>query len=158
MNNLKLYGFGLSLIFCCILSFAQDRVVLREPDQNKPRLFANFPDKISIETHELESLFSNTAARGTNTKLDFIEKKIPGFNGKIISATSKYNNTVRSVVVRSTRFNGATLTLSSFTTTDGTVRYSGRIVSFKHGDLFVLEKRNDNYYLIKKKFDELVNE
>lgn len=158
MNNLKLYGFSLSLIFCCTLSFAQDRVVLREPDQNKPRLFTNFPDKIFIETYELETLFSNTAARGTTTKVGFIEKKIPGFNGEIISATSKYNNTVRSVVVRSTRFNGATLTLSSFTTTDGTVRYSGRIVSFKHSDLFVLEKQNDQYYLVKKKFNELVNE
>ena len=158
MKYLKLYSFSLSFLFCCATSFAQDRVVLKEPDQNKPTLFANFPDKIPVEINELKNLFSNTAAKGMEANDSFIEKKLPGFKGKIISATSKYNNTVHSVVVRSTRFNGATLTLSSFTTTDGTVRYTGRIVSFQHSDLFILEKQNEQYFFIKKKFNELVNE
>ena len=157
MNYLKLYGFSLSIIFCTI-SFAQDRVVLREPDLKKPTLFTTLPDKIPVDVSELESLFSNTAAKGKDVNVRFIDKKLPGFNGKIISATSKYNNTIRSVVVNSTRFNGATLTLSLSTITDGTVRYSGRIVSFKHGDLYVLENQNDQYFLIKKKYHELINE
>ena len=157
MNYLKLYGFSLSII-CCTISFAQDRVVLREPDLKKPTLFTTLPDKIPVDVSELESLFSNTAAKGKDVNVRFIDKKLPGFNGKIISATSKYNNTIRSVVVNSTRFNGATLTLSLSTTTDGTVRYSGRIVSFKHGDLYVLENQNDQYFLIKKKYHELINE
>ncbi len=157
MNYLKLYGFSLSIIFCTI-SFAQDRVVLREPDLKKPTLFTNLPDQIPVDISELKNLFSNTAAKGKEVNVRFIDKKLPGFNGKIISATSKYNNTLRSVVVSSTRFNGATLTLSLSTTTDGTVRYSGRIVSFKHGDLYVLENQNDQYFLIKKKYHELINE
>ena len=157
MNYLKLYGFSLSIIFCTI-SFAQNRVVLREPDLKKPTLFTTLPDKIPVDISELKSLFSNTAAKGKEVNVRFIDKKLPGFNGKIISATSKYNNTIRSVVVNSTRFNGATLTLSLSTTTDGTVRYSGRIVSFKHGDLYVLENQNDQYFLIKKKYHELINE
>lgn len=158
MNYLKLYGVSLSFIFCCTISFAQDRVVLRESDHNKPSLFTNFPDKIPVDLSELKNLFGNTAARGKEVNLQFIDKKLPGFNGKIISATSKYNNTLRSVVVGSTHFNGATLTFSSSTTTDGTVRYSGRIVSFQHADLFVLENQNGEYFLIKKKFHELINE
>jgi hypothetical protein len=72
--------------------------------------------------------------------------------------SSKYNNTLRSVVVRSTNFNGATLTLSSSTTTDGAATYTGRIISFQHGDLFVLQKENEEYYLVKKKYHELINE
>lgn len=158
MNYLKLYGFSLSFIFCCAISFAQDRVVLKEPDHTKPTLFKSFPDKIPVDTNELKNLFSNTAAKGKEANVSFLDKKLPGFNGKIISATSKYNNTLRSVVVKSTHFNGATLTFSSSTTTDGTVRYSGRIVSFQHDDLFVLQKQNDQYFLVKKKFNELVNE
>ena len=158
MNYLNLYGFGLSFIFCCTISFAQDRVVLKEQDQNKPALFSNFPDKIPVDSNELKNLFSNTAAKGKEIYIHFIDKKLPGFNGKIISATSKYNNTLRSVVVSSTRFNGATLTFSSSTISDGTVRYSGRIVSFQHGDLYVLQKEEVQYFLIKKKFYELVNE
>lgn len=158
MNYLKLYGFSLSFFFCCAISFAQDRVVLKEPDHSKPTLFKSFPDKIPVEINELTNLFSNTAAKGKEANTSFLDKKLPGFNGKIISATSKYNNTLRSVVVKSTQFNGATLTFSSSTTTDGTVRYSGRIVSFQHDDVFVLQKQNDQYFLVKKKFNELVNE
>ncbi len=157
MNYLNLYGFCLSFILCCSKSVAQDRIVHKEHDQYKPSLFSNLPDKIPVDIHELKNLFSYTAAKGKETNAAFIDKTLPGFNGKIISATSKYNNTVRSVVVSSTRFNGATLTLSS-TTTDGTVRYSGRIVSFQHADLYVLQKEEEQYFLIKKKFHELVNE
>ncbi|MGZ5218424.1 MAG: hypothetical protein ACXWV6_13095 [Chitinophagaceae bacterium] len=158
MKYLKPYGFSLSFIFCCAISFAQDRVVLKEPDHNKPTLFSSFPDKIPVEINELKNLFSNTAAKGKEVNTSFRDKKLPGFKGKIISATSKYNNSLQSVVVRSTQFNGATLTFSSFTTTDGTVRYSGRIVSFQHDDVFVLQKQNDQYFFVKKKFNELVNE
>lgn len=158
MKYLKPYGFSLSLIFCCAISFAQDRVVLKEPDHNKPTLFSSFPDKIPVEINELKNLFSHTAAKGKEINTSFLDKKLPGFRGKIISATSKYNNTLQSVVVRSTQFNGATLTFSSSTTTDGTVRYSGRIVSFQHDDVFILQKQNDQYFFLKKKFNELVNE
>jgi len=158
MNYLNLYGFSLSFIFCCTISFAQDRVVLKEPDNNKPILFSNLPDKIAVDTNELKNLFCYTAAKGKEINVSFTDKKLPGFNGKIISATSKYNNTLHSVIVSSTRFNGATLTFSSSTTTDGTVRYAGRIVSFQHGDSYVLQKEEEQYFLIKKKFDELVNE
>jgi len=144
MNYLKLYGLSLSFIFFCTISFTQDRVVLREPDQKKPTLFTSLPDKISVDISELKSLFVNTAVKGKEANFQFIDKNLPGFNSKIISATSKYNNTLHSVVVSSTRFNGATLTFSSSTTTDGTVSYSGRIVSFQHGDLFILEKKMSN--------------
>lgn len=157
MNYLNLYGFCLTFILCCTISFAQDTVLRREPDHNKPHLFSNFPDKIPVDIYELKNLFSNTAVSEKEINVSFIDKKLSGFNGKIISATSKYNNTLRSVVVSSTRFNGATLTLSS-TTTDGTVRYSGRIVSFQHADLYVLQKEEEQYFFIKKKFHELVNE
>lgn len=158
MKNLRLHGFNLLLILCCTACFAQDRVVLKEPDQTRPALFDQFPGKIAVETSELKNFFGNIAARGKSASTNFLDKTFPGFDGEIISATTKYNNTLRSVVVKSTRFNGATLTFSSSTTTDGTVRYSGRIVSFQHGDAFVLEKQNDRYYFVKKKLNELINE
>lgn len=158
MNYLKLSGPGLLFIIFTATSFAQNRATINEPDYNKPALFANFPDKIPVTIDELKSLFSNDAAKGKDVAVNFADRKLPGFNGKLISITSKYNNSIRSVVIRSTNFNGATLTLSSSTTTDGAASYTGRIISFQHGDLFVLEKQNDQYFLIKKKFHELINE
>ena len=159
MNYPKLHSFGLLLILCCTLCQAQeDKVQLHEPDLNKPTLFKELPNKIAIDINEFKNLLSPVAAKGNDISCRFLDKKLPGFNGKIISATSKYNNSLRSVVVRSGQFNGATLTLSSFTASDGTTRYSGRIVSFDHDDVYVLEKENNDYFLIKKKFRELVVE
>ena len=158
MNYLKLSGPGLLFLLYCATGFAQNRATINEPDYHKPALFANFPDKIPVTIDELKSLFSNDAARGKDAAVNFADKKLPGFNGKLVSISSKYNNSIRSVVIRSTNFNGATLTLSSSTTTDGAARYTGRIISFQHGDLFVLQKENDQYFLIKKKYHELINE
>ncbi len=157
MIYLKWCSFWLAFNFLFTYSFAQQVEGLNLHAPGKPALFANLPDKIQFDITGLQELFSNVAA-AKEINAGFIEKNIPGFNGKIISATSKYNNTLHSVVVSSTRFNGATLTLSSTTTTDGTVRYSGRIVSFNHDDLYVLQKDEQQYFLIKKKFRELVNE
>ena len=158
MNYLKISGPGLLFLLYCAAGFAQEKTTINEPDYNKPALFANFPDKIPVDINELKSLFSNTAAKGKDVTVNFVDKKLPGFNGKIVSTANKYNNSLRSVVIRSTQFNGATLTLSSSTTTDGAARYSGRIISFQHGDLYVLQKENDQYFLIKKKFNEVINE
>jgi hypothetical protein len=158
MNYLKLSGPGLLFLICCATGFAQNRATVNEPDYNKPALFANFPDKIPVTIDELKNLFSNDAAKGKDAAISFADRKLPGFNGKLVSRASKYNNSIRSVVIRSTHFNGATLTLSSSTTTDGAARYTGRIISFQHGDLFVLQKENEQYFLIKKKYHELINE
>ena len=158
MNYLKFSGPGLLLLICCATGFAQEKAIPNVPDYKKPALFVSFPDKIPVDVNELRSLFSTDAARGNDAVLSFADKKLPGFNGKIVSMSSKYNNSIRSVVIRSTHFNGATLTLSSSTTTDGAARYTGRIISFQHGDLFVLQKENEQYYLIKKKYHELINE
>lgn len=159
MNYPKLNSVGLFLLCCCTLAGAQeDRVQLREPDHNKPALFTQFPDRIPVDITELKQLLSPAAAKGDQTPVKFLDKKLPGFNGQIVSVTSKYNNSLRSAVVSSARFNGATLTFSSSTTTDGTARYSGRIVSFQHGDVYVLEKNNEEYFFVRKKFHELVSE
>jgi hypothetical protein len=158
MNYLKSSGLLLLFLASVAIVSAQQSATVNEPDLNKPALFASFPDKIPVDISELKSFFGNEAARGSDLAIKFIEKKLPGFNGKLVSSSSKYNNTLRSVVIRSTRFNGATLTLSSSTSTDGTAHYTGRIISFQHADLFVLEKENEQYYLVKKKYHELINE
>lgn len=158
MNYLKLSGLSLLLLIGCLQGVAQEQATIKEPDYHKPSLFAAFPDKIPVDITELKNLFSHVAAKGTGETVKFLNKQLPGFDGKIVSMSSKYNNTLRSVVIRSTRFNGATLTLSSSTATDGAAIYTGRIISFQHGDLFVLLKENEHYYLVKKKYHDLINE
>jgi hypothetical protein len=158
MNYLKTPGFCLLFLLFIVTAFAQSADPTNKSDQNKPSLFAGLPDRIPVDVNELKSLFSSEAAKGNNVAIKFADNKLPGFKGEIVSTASKYNNSIKSVVIRSTQFNGATLTLSSSTTTDGAASYSGRIISFQHGDLYVLQKENDKYYLIKKKYDDIVNE
>ena len=158
MNYLKNSGLSLLFLLFTAAAFAQSKDPISKSDHNKPSLFAGFPDKIPVDVNELKSVFSSEAAKGYHVAIKFADKKLPGFKGEIVSTASKYNNSIKSVVIRSTQFNGATLTLSSSTTTDGAASYSGRIISFQHDDLYVLQKETDKYFLIKKKYDELINE
>ena len=41
---------------------------------------------------------------------------------------------------------------------DGSVRYSGRIISFQHADAYEINLENNQYVFVKKGFYDLVNE
>jgi hypothetical protein len=159
MKNLKLSGLCLLCILFCATASAQGKVPLNEPDYNKPKMFGNLPDQIPVDLSELKNFInSSNAAPGSEVKLRSINNKVAGFGGTIVSSASKFQNTMQSVVVRLDNFNGATLSLSSSVQPDGTVTYTGRIINFKSGDLYELQKINDQYFLIKKNYYELVNE
>jgi hypothetical protein len=158
MNNLKFLGLCLICLTVCARVSAQNKIPTVIPDTNKPKLFANMPDRIPVDMQELQSLFVGDAVAGKQVKMDFADHKLAGLSGKIVSNTSKYDNKIHTLIIRSTNFSGATLTLSSSIQSDGTVKYIGRIISFQHGDLYELEKQNDQYVLIKKNFRDLVSD
>jgi hypothetical protein len=158
MNNLKFLGLCLSCFIVCVRVSAQNKPTFNDFDNtNKPKLFAQLPEKITLDVKELESLFIQPK-EASEIAIQSADKKTFNFSGKVISATSKYDSKIRTLIIRSINFSGATLTLSSSTQPDGTVEYSGRIISFQHGDLYQLEKQKTEYYFIKKNFRDLVNE
>ncbi|MBL7739521.1 MAG: hypothetical protein JNK14_09895 [Chitinophagaceae bacterium] len=156
MKNLTLSGICLALLLACTPSFAQEKIPVNEPDLNKPKLFSDLPDKIPVHLLDLQSFVNTENGKQVSLKIPGNNNK--GFDGKVIAAAAKYNNTIRSVVIRSADFNGATLTLSSSIQPNGTVKFTGRIISPKHGDLFELQKENDQYILVKKNYYDLINE
>lgn len=158
MKTLKSLGLCLICTLICAITFAQVKVPLNEPDLNKPKLFSHLPDQIAIDITELKNTLTSNKEAGKEVAVSFTDRKIPVFSGKVIAAASKYNNTLQTLSIRSSNFSGAMLTLSSFTQPDGTVSYTGRIISFSHGDAYVLEKKNDQYILVKKNFHDIVNE
>lgn len=145
------------ILFCAGLS-AQDHARINEPDMNKPRLFDHLPAEIPVAVSELKGLLFVTPQQGKEVSLKMADQKLAHFSGRVVSSASKYDNKVRSVVIKSAEFNGATLTLSSAVQPDGTVTFQGRIISFQHADLYELEFKNNQYYLVKKNFYDLVNE
>lgn len=134
----------------------QQHVQLNEPDLNRPRLFEHLPAEIPVSISELNRILSGETTEGRQADVAFADNKLSPFKGTIVSAARE--NKMRSVVIRSTEFNGASLTLSSSTNADGTVTYRGRIISFKHGDAYELVQRDDQYVLVKKNFYEMVYE
>jgi hypothetical protein len=157
MKSLRTAVLCAGLALCSLGSYAQEKPVpVNEPDYNKPKLFSHLPDKIQVNTEDLASLFST--AVGKATSLVFADDTHLRFEGEVISSGSKYQNTLQSMVIRSTNFNGARFSISRISNPDGTVTYRGRIMSFKHGDLFELQNQNGQYALVKKNFYDLVNE
>lgn len=157
MNNLKFLGLCLFCYLVCTRVSAQNKASFNSFDNtSKPTLFSQFPDRIAISAKDLEALFTG-AAVSSNLSIQSTDKNF-NFSGKLVPAASRYDSKIRTLIIRSSNFSGATLTLSSSTLTDGTVEYSGRIISFQHGDLLVLQREKGEYYLIKKNFRDLVNE
>jgi hypothetical protein len=134
----------------------EQKIPLNEPDQNKPRLFSSLPDKIPVTINNIDNILSAPVGRSSQFRLS--EDNTLQFDGEVVSTASKYNNSIQSVVIRSAVFNGARLTVSKITNPDGSIRYSGRIISFEHGDLYELENKDGQLMLVKKNYHELVNE
>lgn len=134
----------------------EQKVPVNEPDYNKPRLFTNLPGKISVNNNLIDNIL--TAPLGRSSSFRLSEDNSFQFAGEVVSTASKYNNSIQSVVIRLETFNGARLTLSKITNADGSIRYTGRIISFTHGDLYELENQNGELVLVRKNFHELVNE
>jgi hypothetical protein len=135
---------------------AQNKVPVNEPDMKKPQLFKNLPAKIPVHPLDLQSLV-NTAP-GKEVSLLLEKSASVAFTGKVVSATSKYNNNIRSVVIRSGDFNGATFTLSSSIHPDGTVKFTGRIINRAYGDVYELQYQGGQYVLVKRNYHDLIAE
>ena len=153
MKNLLKGIICLSVFFVCLKTNSQTPPV-REPDMNRPSLFQNLPEKISCRISDLTALLESETGR----TVSFAFSANSNFQGVVSSVASKFDNTLNSVVIRSTNFPGAALSFSRITKEDGTYAYVGRIISFQHGDAYEINLENGQYYFIKKGFYDLVNE
>ena len=153
MKNLVKGIICLSLFLICQQSNAQTPPV-REPDMNRPSLFQNLPNKISCRINDLSALLESET--GKPVSFSFVNNL--NFLGVVSSVASKSDNTLNSVVIRSTNFPGAALSFSRIKKEDGTFSYVGRIISFQHGDAYEISLENGQYYFVKKGFYDLVNE
>lgn len=148
----------LALIICIIFSGSiqaqEGTLPVREPDYNKPRLFTQFPQKISCYIENLISLFDQKTGAIVNPEAG------AGFHfrGTITSLVSRSEDSVTSMVIRSADFPGAILHFSRQMHPDNHTTYTGRIISLAHGDAFELRFENNQYYFIKKDFYDLINE
>ena len=156
MKNLSIFLLGACLLFGAGHISAQQvqrkAPVPNEPDYNKPRLFADLPDKIDFNPADLAGLFTYDV--GQNVSIS-ISREFD-FSGQVVSKSDA--SAAATVVIRSTNRLGARLVLTRVTDTDGSVRYLGRIISMQHGDSYEITSDKNQYYFKKKGIYELMNE
>ncbi len=156
MKNLRTSVLCTCMILISFCAVAQDqKIPINNPDMNKPHLFDNLPAKISFNPETFIGLGSKQKGSTISTNLSTDATVV--FEGKLVSSSNDNGNTQK-IVIRSTNYPGATFSMSKVVKSDGTIIYTGRLLSFKHGDAFVLQKNNGQYELVKKNFYDLVNE
>ncbi len=158
MKNLLTIVMGACLTICSLYSAAQDtKVIINEPNYNKPRLFDNLPAVIPVSIENLNGLINSKAGAPVNTSFA-TDARTAVFEGNVVSAVSKYEDKVQTVLIKSTNYNGATLYISRVITEDGTIKYNGRLMSFQHGDLYVLQPKAGGFEWVKKNYYDVINE
>ena len=144
----------LLLLFSCIISTAQKGLPVKEPDTNRPSLFKNLPSKISCRISNLESLLESPIGKKVSIQIsDDVQ-----FVGTVSSLSSQNNNSLKSVVIRSSNLQGAALTFSKITREDGSTYFTGRIISFQHADVYEITNEKGQYAFVKKGFYDMINE
>ncbi len=142
------------LFVLCKPANAQNAPPLNQPDYNKPKLFADLPDKLSLHLSDMEALLSLSVGASVNT---VIANGLP-LIGTVVSKSGDAITSLSSVVIKSTTRQGAIVTFTRIRKEDGTVLYSGRIISQKAGDTFEIVKEANAYVLRKKGLYDLINE
>jgi len=157
MRNLSIAVVGLCCICCVLCSSAQTnrtstKVPINEPDYNKPKLFADLPDRLEFNPDNLSNLFTLQVGQSISVPLsaDF------NFSGQVVSISDDPKSV--SVVVRSTNRVGARLVFTKVTQADNTIKYIGRIISLQHGDSYEIVSENNQYYFKKKGLYDLISE
>ncbi len=156
MKNLCTISMCVLLAISGITVNAQTRIPLNEPDQNKPMLFSNLPEKIPVNTSDLDAYF--TIQVGNSTQLNLVSGMNQKFEGNLVSRSDRSADGVQTAIIRSTNFNGARLTVTKRLNEDGSTTYLGRIISVQHGDLYELQNLQGQWFLVKKNYYDLVNE
>lgn len=141
-------------IFLVRIKLSAQEFPVREPDLNRPSLFQNLPERINCRVNDLSALLQSEI--GSTISFSFSGSQ--NFQGVVTSVASRFENTLQSVVIRSTNFPGAALSFSKLIKEDGTISYIGRIISFQHGDAYEIILENGQYFFVKKSFYDLVND
>jgi hypothetical protein len=155
MKILKAITFMALFTLCLVHVNAQAPAsLLNEPDYNKPKLFSDLPEKLTLNLTNMETLLSLSVGASVNTLM------ANGFPliGTVVSKSNPKDATVKSVVIKSRTRQGAVLTFTRITAADGTISYIGRLISKDAGDAFQIVKESGQYVFRKQGLYDLINE
>jgi hypothetical protein len=123
---------------------AQSKLPVHQSLPSKSPLFSKLPQKVSASKLHIDRLFS--IADSGHIKIPLADNNL--FEGVVLEKVRKNPNVV-SMNVKLTNYDGAMLTVSKIVNDDQTVNYVGRIVSIKHGDVYMLTFEDNKFYFTK---------
>jgi hypothetical protein len=109
------------------------------------RLFNDIPDSLLLSEQQIGSLFNLTAG----SPVDLAVTDNFHLKGTIKSSIQKYEN-LKSLIIESSNYKGAMISLARRTEDDNSIVYVGRILSSKHDDGFELRKNESGQYYFRK--------
>lgn len=155
MKTLKAIATGALLLFICLHTSAQQQLLhLNEPDQNRPKIFSDLPERMNMKLTGMDSLLSMPVGSTVFTRAT--ENLL--IEGIIVSRSDATDPNVQSVVIRLSNRPGAVFTYTKKKAADGTWSYIGRIMSRNNGDAFELVHDNGQYVLLKKNINDMMVE
>jgi hypothetical protein len=154
MKILKSGTLCVLLIACALGSMAQKTLPVSEPDYNKPRLFADLPQKFALNIKAFELLLDLPEGKTINVPLTDRLR----YQGAIVSKSDPADTQVQSVVIKSTNRLGSTFTFTRIRKEDGSYVYKGRLLSYKHSDAYEIQQENGQYILNKHHLYDLYSE
>ncbi|MBL7730672.1 MAG: hypothetical protein JNM88_05800 [Chitinophagaceae bacterium] len=158
MKNISTLLLCTCMSFLSLSSFSQNNDVppVNEPDYNKPKLFASYPDRIPVDLATISQFFAASTGAAIDVNIDAGSSF--RIAGSVVSVVSKYDNRIRSVVIRSSNFTGATFSISRILLDDGSIKYTGRLISRQYGDVYELQNISNHFVLVKRAYYDIVNE
>ena len=154
MKILKSGALCVLLYACALSSAAQKTLPVSEPDYNKPRLFADLPQKFTLNIKAFDSLLDLPEGQSINVPLSGQLR----YQGIVVSKSNPADTEVKSIVIKSTNRLGATFTFTRIRNMDGSFAYKGRLLSHKHSDAYEIQLENGQYILNKNHLYDLFNE
>ena len=154
MNQPKRILLGVCFAFFGLQSQAQESTnYLKEPDYTKPQLFADLPLRMRVKIDDLSHYLKTET--GSSVAIQLADGFL--FEGTVISKSDTKDQSVESIVVRSTNRPGAVLTFSRINTGKEII-YRGRILSKNNSDSMDIKEENGSYSLVKKSLYDSLNE
>jgi len=154
MKILKTGAICVLACLCYLHSGAQQPNFASASAYNKPKIFADLPNKMQLDLPMLQSLLQSEVGTKTNFSLG----RGFQFHGTVVSKSDAADTHVQTVVVKASNRQGVTFTFTRFTNEDGSYSYGGRMLSFKHGDAFEIKEESGQLVLLKKELHDLFDE
>ncbi|MBL7732352.1 MAG: hypothetical protein JNM88_14330 [Chitinophagaceae bacterium] len=155
IHNIKHTVFRCSLAAALLIllhsgSYGQP-VKVNEPDYNLPRLFSHVSDSVPVQLSVLTPLL----VKRTGEQVTLTVGNHLLINGTVVSDTARYNQVIRTVVVRLALAEKALLVFSKVKVASGETLYRAHIVGKQTGDCFDLVQKDGQYYFVKRSIHSL---